>query len=512
MRTPVVRRWTARAGLLAVLPIVAVAALAAPAKAVVGPVAAVPVPVSVNAAANVTAAANAAPLTTPAVVPQCPICIGIGVGCAIFSGVCADAVDFVISGAGDALGAIANSVLEPIAEAIAGAAAELISNGLSWWMDMPTVDVAGTGIAALNEPLALLGAGIAMLLLIWQAIRAMISRRGAPLGEALEGLIKGAVVVALATTVVGQLAAAADGLTDLIARAAFCGGNASCNVRDGMTETVKSVLLPVSSQIGFVILTALVVFLVAIVQLVMLFIRQIAVPIPMTLTPVAAAGQIGGQTPRSWLPKLAAAVIAVIVYKPLAMLIIAVGFTQWEFGQSTADWIRGIMTLLLSVVALPTLMRIFTPLTSMGGAGGGGLSAGLSLLSTGLWAKTALGGGGAARSPSEVANQTAQTGPASVPPPAAPPPAAGAAAPAATTAAAPTAAAPAAGAAGAGGAGAAGAAGAGGAGVAAGTAAGGPVGAAVAGVVVAAVTAAAIGKEAVDRAANTVVEPAEANR
>jgi hypothetical protein len=77
---------------------------------------------------------------------------------------------------------------------------------------------------------------------------------------------------------------------------------------------------------------------------------------------------------------VAAAVAAIVLYKPLVALILAAGFTQLSSGESLVDVVRGFVTLALSVIALPAMLRIFSPIAgnvaASVGAGGGLLAAG----------------------------------------------------------------------------------------------------------------------------------------
>jgi hypothetical protein len=74
--------------------------------------------------------------------------------------------------------------------------------------------------------------------------------------------------------------------------------------------------------------------------------------------PIVAVGQLGPASTRKWLPMVAAAVAAIVLHKPLVALILAAGFTQLSSGESLVDVVRGFVTLALSVIALPAMLRI----------------------------------------------------------------------------------------------------------------------------------------------------------
>ncbi|MCI0687947.1 MAG: hypothetical protein L0Y54_12015, partial [Sporichthyaceae bacterium] len=203
-----------------------------------------------------------------------------------------------------------------------------------------------------------IGAVIAILLLMLQAIRTIVLRRGTPLLEALEGLARMAVITALGVALLNALAVASDALTTEIMELAF--GN-----RDELVDRLGAVLV-LDGGTGLtwtaVLLFSLIAFLVGLVQGALLFVRQAAIPIQAMLIPIAAAGQVGSSGSRQWSVRLWTSIVALIAYKPMAALIIAVGFAELEGGNDIADVIRGVVTLVLSVIALPALIRLLNPI------------------------------------------------------------------------------------------------------------------------------------------------------
>jgi hypothetical protein len=293
---------------------------------------------------------------------------------------------------------------------------------LSWWLNMPSVDLTGSGALGLRPIALYLAAVVAIVLAIGQAIRTMISRKGAPLLEVAEGVVKLALWIGLGESLLGSLLAASDALTSWIAQLGF-GSADSGQVATAFTARSLGAL-PAGDWI-LVIILALTMIVVGMLQMILLVIRQAAIPIQFTLVPIAAAGQIGGanSTPRRWLPKLEASVGAVIAYKPMAMFVIAVGYREMAQADGLAQSILGLVTLVLSVIALPSMIRLFAPLvgTAQGGAGAGLLAvAGEALM---LRRMSGVGRGGEAAAPTTPAAQAAAmntSGPASAPSGAAP--------------------------------------------------------------------------------------------
>ncbi|XYC23668.1 hypothetical protein ACSHXC_43420, partial (plasmid) [Streptomyces sp. HUAS TT7] len=182
-------------------------------------------------------------------------------------------------------------------------------------------------------------------------------------------------------------------------------------------DRIVKILIPaaIENPMG-VLVIALTVLAVGGIQLVMLFLRQASIPIQALLLPIAGAGQLGGESSRQWLPRLFTAIMVVIIYKPMAALIMAVGFTEMANGSGIVDFIRGVVTLALSVIALKSLLALFAPLgMSMGNAvsSGGGFAGALSLAGSALGASLGSrgGGGGSSTSAADHAKHMDRNGP-----------------------------------------------------------------------------------------------------
>jgi hypothetical protein len=336
--------------------------------------------------------------------------------CSIFAPVCWAAETVAGAGAdlaGEVGGAVASTVLSPIADGLASAAQTLLEAALTWWMSVNTVQVSHSGIAGLTDPVLWIGMLIALILLMTQAIKVILTRRGAPLLEAVVGMGKLALFTGLLSStgllVFDQLARASDALTAWIAQTAF--GDAT-----DIGETIAAAILVKPAEgVMLTILLCLVTFAAGLVWLVVMFLRQAAIPVQVLLLPIAAAGQVGGGPTRQWLPRLLTSMLVVIAYKPMAMLIIAVGVKGIEAGDGVAAVVRGIVTLILAVVALPMMLKLFMPLSAAAGTStGGGL---FPLLNAGLLAAQVRGVGGRSSgmdAPVEPASASAQAAAAGV--------------------------------------------------------------------------------------------------
>ncbi|GLZ16141.1 hypothetical protein Acsp04_63760 [Actinomadura sp. NBRC 104425] len=263
---------------------------------------------------------------------------------------------------GGCLQPIPNATLGPAPDATGvsrpsgtGSAADTGSDSAQGTGCGPSRAVSQFSSAKLQGVMVGVGTIVATLLLIFAAMRTAFTRKGHHVMEALQGLLVMAVMTAIGLTLLDGLLIASDALTEQILDSSLS--------RD-LGERVSAMLGLSVAAFGPVpvILFGVVVFAIAVVQLVMLFIRQAAIPVLAMLMPVAAAGQVGGHISRQWLVRLWTSLLAIVAYKPLAALIFAVGFLETGEGRGFWDIVRGLTTLVLAILALPTLMKIFTPI------------------------------------------------------------------------------------------------------------------------------------------------------
>jgi len=113
---------------------------------------------------------------------------------------------------------------------------------------------------------------------------------------------------------------------------------------------------------------------------VLMLFRQGALVILAGMMPLAAAGTLTPGT-RSWFKRVAGWELALIFYKPAAALVYATAFTLIGTGKSVQAILTGFAMVVMSLLALPVLMRFFTWTTGQvadSAAGGGFLQTALS--------------------------------------------------------------------------------------------------------------------------------------
>lgn len=335
--------------------------------------------------------------------------------------------DLAKEGASKATRGLANTVIGDAAKALAEFAADFMRITFGWWLMTDSVQVKDSGVLGdPNDPtksislhviMVGIGAGIATILVMFQGIKMIIQRKGAPLAQIIQGLLVNLVVSAAGVGIIDALLIASDQLTKSILYVGFGGGT-------DVPARMAAVMLPAIGNPMGLLIVALISLIVGGIQVVMLFLRQAAIPIQALLLPIAGAGQVGGESSRQWLPRLFTAIMVIITYKPMAALIISVGFTEMANGNGLIDFVRGVVTLVLSVIALKALLALFAPLgMSMGNAvaAGGGLGGALSMVGSAMASQMggaggdggSGGGGGSGSSAASHAADMDRNGPAS---------------------------------------------------------------------------------------------------
>ncbi|WP_435137781.1 hypothetical protein [Actinacidiphila sp. bgisy144] len=332
---------------------------------------------------------------------------------------CKAVAKIIVPGAKKAVTSALNStVVKPMADGASEFASQILKEGLTWWLTTPSVQVKDSGLTTsetgkgpdgttvtVSLQAICLGIGemIAILLLIMQGIRAMIQRKGKPLVDAVQGLVINVVVCTLGIVIIDSMLIASDELTTEIVNVSFHGDSK-------LTAAMVAMLLPGGFNSMALLLMSLIVVLVGVAQFCALFLRQAAIPIQALLLPIAGAGQIGGEKARQWLPNLYTSIFVVIGYKPMAGLIISAGFVEIANGNSVVDWVRGLVTLIMSILALKALMALFAPLgAAVAGSTSGGIASIAAMVGMGAASERGGNGGGSGAPASAVQHASAMS-------------------------------------------------------------------------------------------------------
>ncbi|KLL10014.1 hypothetical protein, partial [Protofrankia coriariae] len=334
----------------------------------------------------------------------------------------------VKAGAGKAVEKVSDSTLSSLEDTLAKGLAWMVDTTSTWWVKAPSIRVQqpvapGTDPAS-APPIEVVATirgwmwpiviTVALCGLTIQAARMALQHRPQPLLDIARGLLLVGLTTGIGVFVVQQSLDVGDAFSDWVLST------------DGqqLAPTMKHVLGVDGENLaatGFVIVYCLIALVVSIVQAILMMFREASIPILTGMLVLAAAGGFLPST-RRWMPKIVGWLVAMVCYKPAAALVYGAAFSYLHSSQAgtdpvTADRDRfmGLTMMILSLVALPVLMRLFTWAAGEtgGGSGGGALagaaaSAGVLAVTAGMASRSAGRSGGPA---GEHAAYLAQTGP-----------------------------------------------------------------------------------------------------
>ncbi|MET9016935.1 hypothetical protein ABZX74_39665 [Streptomyces olivaceoviridis] len=279
----------------------------------------------------------------------------------------------------------------------------IIKKVLTFALLGPSVDLKGTGLwsgkATLAGMLVWLGLVIAAAGVIWQLAKMAVTGQARHAGVAMRGWVENIILSALGVSLFAFLLTLGDALSAGLVNATFDD--------DGKAyERIIGVLLPAAVSNPITLLCVVgVLLLIGFIQMLMIFLRQSAIPVICLLLPVAGGGRTGGETTRKWAPTLITSGMVIVAYKPVVAVIICTGFAEFGHSKTLAEWLRGCATLVLAVLAPGPLTRIFAPFGAAVGAGmgSGGASGALSAAAGYFAGKAGDGGdGGGSTGPTDA--------------------------------------------------------------------------------------------------------------
>src|SRR5579859_5421831 len=295
----------------------------------------------------------------------------------------------VVSGvAGDAAG----GVLGGIAQAISNGVVWVVKNTATWWIKIPSPDLATEpAVASLQQWILPITVAMAVAGVIAAGARMVFLRKANPLIDVTGGLVTLAAATALGAVVPTLLLKAGD---------AWSGWVLQVSTGGQFTQRMAAALtLGGNAAPAVVVIFGIVAIVFSIVQAALMLFRDAALIILAGVLPLAAAGSIAPMT-RTWVRKVGSWMLALIFYKPAAAAVYAAAFTLIGNGGSLQTVLMGFVMLVLSVLALPALMKFFTWTTdavaSSGGSGGQLMNA-ATLGAVAVGTMSSHGGGSAAQ-------------------------------------------------------------------------------------------------------------------
>ena len=215
--------------------------------------------------------------------------------------------------------------------------------------------------------------------------RTILTRDGRNLADAGRTVVATILTSALAITVAAALVRSGDAIANALL------GDALAEGFGADPAPIGAALLAVGGPPGLMLLGALG-FLASVVQFFVLLSRNAVLPVVIVLLPLAAAAG-GAQVGRAWFGRLAAWLLALAFYKPVAAIIYSVVLVQARTADTAMAAITALVGMCMAILALPALIKLFTPSAAGGGGSGGGYAAGMAG-GAAVHAATSRGGSG----------------------------------------------------------------------------------------------------------------------
>jgi type IV secretion system protein TrbL len=301
-------------------------------------------------------------------------------------------VDWFCSAGNAVASSVAGDVLTVIANAVIDAEKWVIGQSLTLWTDINTPGANSTGAMFLQNNTEWIVAFVAVLGLLIAAIRLGLERRAEPAKLAARGLVNLAVATGGGVAIISLGAKAGDAYSSWII-------NLGLNQSGSGTSVVKTgegllIVLAPGLPVFLVIIFGIVGIIASIAQIFLLVIRVAMLGLLAGVLPIAAAAS-NTESGKAWFAKICGWVLAFLLYKPVAATIYAYAFVSLS-SNSFVDQASGMAMLVLSVVALPALMRLVTPMVAAAThQGGSGAGAAFTALAVALGARALRSGGGA---------------------------------------------------------------------------------------------------------------------
>ena len=224
---------------------------------------------------------------------------------------------------------------------------------------------------------------------LWQGFSMIVTRKGEPLLYIVRGLwntvLWGAVGIA-ATQLFLHLG---DSYSTWVLRNAL----STVNPNATFASELGNIMLIGGAPL-VTVLIGIIAFVTALIQTVLMVFREASIAILAGMLQLAAAGGFTKRT-SGWSTKVTGWMLALLMYKPAAATVYAVSFLlMGSPDKSGRDFVVGIATLALSIIAMPALMRFFTwtvdglqndggGLGLLGGAAAAGIHASSAMRSAG---------------------------------------------------------------------------------------------------------------------------------
>ncbi len=273
---------------------------------------------------------------------------------------------------------VASSAAEGLADALFDGLIAILTSTLSWWVgvDSPEIDDSKGTVADIRGWVFPIAAAVAVGGAIWQGIRMMLMRKAEPLIDIGRGMLLLAVAAAIGATAPTLALQAGDSFSVWVINEST-GGDFKEAILESFSNPAKS-----SGSIGIMLVLGVLAIIAATIQALLMIFREGAVILLSGVIVLAAAGSFTGAT-SGWLRKVTAWMAALVFFKPVAALVYAATFSLLGNSDDIRDMITALGMLIMSIFALPSLMKLFDWSIGSLQSGGGGLAGAAALAGAG---------------------------------------------------------------------------------------------------------------------------------
>lgn len=302
---------------------------------------------------------------------------------------------------GCGVGNVVRGGIEEFVRSLADGAVQFLGWLTSFWINIPSPDVQSDAIGQITSGLHFYTIALAIVGLFVTLIRMIFSnsfRDGMPAVKMIVNLVVVTGVYATATT---ALILAGDAFAPwIIARAT--------GAQDLDLTQLLTTQAIMTAGVGPGVLLGIVALLGSLANVILMILRGVLVTLVFAFLPALAASS-ATETGNQAFKKAQAYLLALILFKPVAAVIYALGLllirtppsftTTDEAGQALFHVSVGVMTLLIAGLALPAIIKFVAPVAAGGvssafsgaGVAAGAVAAGAAVVSLGAGA--AVGGG-----------------------------------------------------------------------------------------------------------------------
>ncbi|MBE1580489.1 hypothetical protein ACFORH_38930 [Amycolatopsis roodepoortensis] len=264
--------------------------------------------------------------------------------------------------------AVGGSVLDGAAKSAGQAAGQLITTSLGWWTVTSSVDFGSPAlktVRAYTMPLTMI---LLTLGVIAAAIRTALARKGEPLMQLVTNLVTFIIISAAGLGLLAAIQAGGEAYSAWILK------DAGKHLGDRFAVAAAN---PYTASFG-IIMISLFAILVALVQWILMLFRTAALVVLAGMLPLAgAASVLQGRTDS--IKTVVTWSLTIVIYPPVGATIYATGFLTLGTGADLLTMLRGLVILIMAVIALPMLAKLFSWAGTSLASGGGGLAAAAGL-------------------------------------------------------------------------------------------------------------------------------------